>query len=66
MPKPSEIIDKHSETPQQRENKRDEILDQMVEDIGRIKVLLTGLYLKGVSSKDGISLFKEREWHKED
>ena len=63
--KPSEIIDKHSINPRQRENKRDEILDQLAEDIKEIKTLVD-LLIANVHLKEeprGIH-FKVREWEK--
>ncbi len=66
--KPSEILDKclSSDNGFSRKLKSDQIIDEMAEDIDRLKGLVTGLYLKNLLEVQNqgtlTGLFKKREW----
>lgn len=68
MTKPSEILDKCllSDNGVARKLKTEQIIDQMAEDIDRLKGMVTGLYLKnafeGHNTVNMTALFPKREW----
>ena len=65
MPKPSEIIDLTKGDRADQELVISKLLDEMAEDITKIKQVVTSLVLKGVEDKQDMTVFKEREWDNE-
>jgi len=62
---PSEIIDLTKGDRADQELVISKLLDEMAEDITKIKQVVTSLVLKGVEDKQDMTVFKEREWDNE-